>query len=128
MPYEINTLLIVDDEELICRGVLRQLQGRFDRVYFATHPEDAERILAESEVTNLICDYNLGETMPRGTELLAKWRQAYPHIRRAVIYSAADLSQISLPEWVDTAVSKAKSADDLYIALVPDDGSRAIRA
>ncbi len=117
MSYKFSTLLIVDDDELICRGVLRQLRGQFEHVYFATRPDDAERILEEFEVTTLVCDYDLGEAMPTGTELLTRWRQAYPNIRRAVIYSGADLSRIRMPEAVDTAVSKGASAEHLSFAL-----------
>jgi DNA-binding NarL/FixJ family response regulator len=120
MSYEMNTLLIVDDEELICRGLLRQFRGRFDRVYFATHPGDAERILADIEVTDLICDYNLGENVPPGTELLHEWRRAYPNIRRAVIFSGTDLSCVSIPRTVDSAVSKTASIDVLFAALIPE--------
>ena len=119
-------VLIVDDEELICRSLLRQFRGRFDRVYFATHPIDAERILLDVEVTDLICDYNLGEAVPFGTELLTEWRQAYPHIRRAVIFSGADLSEVSIPKWVDVAISKSASVEELYAAVIPENSRREI--
>ncbi len=127
MSYEINTLLIVDDEELICRGLLRQFRGRFDRVYTATHPCDAERILAEVPVTDLICDYNLGETVPYGTDLLIKWRRDYPQIRRAVIFSGADLSRVSMEKSVDAAISKSAPPEDLVAALMPLTDSGQIR-
>lgn len=102
-----RSLLIVDDEELVCRGILRTFKRTFDDVQFAIHPDEAERILKRGEVTHLVCDYHLGETLPNGVEWMERWRKAYPKIQRAVLYSGADLSEISPSRWVDFKISKS---------------------
>jgi CheY-like chemotaxis protein len=117
MTPEKTTLLVVDDEELICRVLLRDFKNRFDKVLFATRLEEAERILESGEVTDLVCDYNLGEAVPRGTELLEKWRKAYPQIERAVIYTGTDTSKITPAEWIDSTVSKDMPLHCLLSAL-----------
>ena len=115
-----KTLLIVDDEELVCRGVARGFRHAFEHICFATHPDEAERILADEEVTDLICDYNLGESLPAGTDLMERWRRAFPQIQRAVLYSGADLSQIALSCWIDFKISKSCPIADLYHAVLLD--------
>ena len=121
MNRQKTTLLIVDDEELVCRGILRNFRRCFDQVYFATHPDDAERILRESEVTSLVCDYHLGESLPRGTELMARWRSAYPHIKKGVLYSGTDLSQVIGSKWIDSKISKSLPLSYLYHAVMVDE-------
>ena len=115
-----KTLLIVDDEELVCRGVLRSFKRCFDEVYFATHPEQAEQILKKSSITSLVCDYHLGEGLPPGTELMERWRRAYPQIQKAVLYSGADLSAVS-SKWIDSKISKSLPMDSLFQAVLADD-------
>ena len=119
-----KTLLIVDDEELVCRGILRSFKRCFDEVYFATHPEDAERILKQTAVTNLVCDYHLGEGVPRGTELMERWRRAYPQIRKAVLYSGADLSTVT-SSCVDSKISKSLPIHSLFHAVLSDEAQEA---
>jgi len=122
MTPEKTTLLVVDDEELICRVLLRDFKNRFDKVLFATRLEEAERILESGEVTDLVCDYNLGEAVPRGTELLEKWRKAYPQIERAVIYTGTDTTKIAPAEWIDSTVSKDLPLRCLLNALLGAEG------
>jgi CheY-like chemotaxis protein len=122
MTPEKTTLLVVDDEELICRVLLRDFRNRFDKVLFATRLEEAERILESVEVTDLVCDYNLGEAVPRGTELLEKWRKAYPQIERAVIYTGTDTTKITPTEWIDSTVSKDLPLHCLLNALLGCEG------
>jgi DNA-binding NarL/FixJ family response regulator len=119
MDRQKTTLLIVDDEELVCRGILRNFKNCFDQIFFATHPDDAEKILKQTEVTELVCDYYLGDSVPRGTELLAKWRRCYPHIRKAVLYSGTDLSKIIASYGVDFKISKSLPLSSLYKAVAP---------
>ena len=128
MNRQKTTLLIVDDEELVCRGILRNFRRCFDQVYFATHPDEAERILRESEVTSLVCDYHLGDSLPRGTELMERWRQAYPHIRKAVLYSGADLNKVINSKWIDSKISKSNPLSCLYKAVLLDEPPETIRA
>ena len=128
MNRQKTTLLIVDDEELVCRGISRSFKRCFDQVYFATHPDEAERILQQGEVTSLVCDYHLGDSLPRGTELMERWRRAYPHIKNAVLYSGTDLSKIISSKWVDSKISKSHPLSCLYKAVLLEENSDEIRA
>ena len=123
-----TTLLIVDDEELVCRGILRNFKHRFDQVFFATDPNEAEKILQRGEVTSLVCDYHLGESMPKGTELLAKWRRSYPHIKKAVLYSGTDLSKIVWSYGIDSKISKSLPLSCLYKAVAHEEMADEIMA
>ncbi len=105
---------------MVCRGISRGFRHDFEQVCFATHPDEAERILAEEEVTDLICDYDLGESLPTGTELMERWRKAFPQIQKAVLYSGADLSKITLSWWIDFKISKSCPIADLYRAVLFD--------
>ncbi len=113
-----SACLVVDDEELICRGILRAFKGRFHRVFTATGPDDAEEILKRCDIAVLVCDYYLGESSPRGTELLEKWRRAYPSIERAILYTGTDPVLIRPSEWVDSTLSKAIPPKELYRVLI----------
>lgn len=118
-----NAVLIVDDEELICRGILRELKGRFHLVFTAAGQGEAEAILNRGDITILICDYFLGASSPRGTELLEKWRKSYPSIEKAVLYTATDPASIPPSEGVDATLSKAISPGEIYriLAALPDE-------
>jgi CheY-like chemotaxis protein len=128
MNRQKTTLLIVDDEELVCRGILRNFRHCFDQIFFATHPDDAERILQQAEVTNLVCDYYLGDSVPRGTELMIKWRKSYPRIKKAVLYTGADLSRIIPEMGIDSSISKSLPLSCLYKAVLSNEISDEVLA
>jgi two-component system NtrC family sensor kinase len=84
----VATVLIVDDEPLICSALSRTLCNRF-RVISAANSEQALRLLeADAEVPlAAIVDYNLPGR--RGDELLRELRVRYPSVRRVLLSGAA---------------------------------------
>jgi CheY-like chemotaxis protein len=101
-----DTLLVVDDEPRICKHIARMLEKSFDSVHTATSQREAEQVLGEARVTHLICDYNLGDDSPSGTELISEWRGRFPSIGLAVLFTASAESQISILPGVDKVFFK----------------------
>ena len=108
-----DTLLVVDDEAGICRHMARLLRGCFDCVHTATSQSDAERVLREERITHLICDYNLGQNVPSGAELISEWRGRFPSIGRAVLFTGSSKSEISILPGVDRVFFKPMDLPEL---------------
>ncbi len=108
-----DTLLVVDDEPGICRNMARLLGGCFDCVHTATSQSEAERVLREERITHLICDYNLGEDVPSGAELISEWRGRFPSIGRAVLFTGSTKSEISILPGVDRVFFKPGDLPEL---------------
>ncbi len=111
-----RTLLVVDDEPRICKLVARLLEKSFDSVHTATSQSEAERILGEERVTHLICDYNLGDNTPLGTELISEWRGRFPSIVLAVLFTASAAFQVKILPGVDKVFFKTRDIPEM-IAL-----------
>ncbi len=103
---ERDTLLVVDDEPRICKHIARLLEKSFDSVRTATSQSEAEQVLGEARVTHLICDYNLGDDSPLGTELISEWRGRFPSIGLAVLFTASAGFHISTLPGVDRVFFK----------------------
>ena len=114
---KLRVLLIVDDDPRICRMLSRRLESSFDGFHTAGTPADAERKLKEESITHLICDFNLGEEAPNGTDLIAKWRSQYPSIERAVLFTSAPLNDKIKPAGVDALIHKTTDFNQLMEAL-----------
>ena len=112
-----RVLLIVDDDPRICRMLSRRLESSFDGFHTAGTPADAEFKLKEESITHLICDFNLGEEAPKGTELIVKWRSLYPSIERAVLFASTHLDDKVKPAGVDTLIHKTTDFNQLMEAL-----------
>ena len=110
-------LLIVDDDPRICRMLSRRLESSFDGFHTAGTPADAEFKLKEESITHLICDFNLGEEAPKGTDLIAKWRSQYPSIERAVLFTSAHLNDKIKPAGTDVLIHKTTDFNQLMEAL-----------
>jgi DNA-binding NarL/FixJ family response regulator len=89
----------------------------FDLVLTAENSYKAVTLLNSMNVTHLICDYWLGHNEPQGLELISVWRKKYPTIRRAILYTGTDLSDITLPLSVDRILSKTELPSLLIDAI-----------
>ena len=111
--------MVVDDHPYVARGMARFLARDFDAVHVAHDPVEAEVVLANEDVTQLICDYFLGEGIPLGTDLVPKWRKSHPGIRVAVLVSGSEFVlrdqtasiDAFFPKPIDTAGLRAALAD-----------------
>jgi CheY-like chemotaxis protein len=95
-----NVLLILDDSAEVLRSFRRCLSKRFDQTFTATNPAEAASILdgASPPVTHLVSDYHLGDDLPLGTELIARFRAAYPALKVAAIVTGSEIAP-----WVPSA-------------------------
>ena len=103
-----RVLLIVDDLPEVGSSSRRLFKHSFDAVHCATTPERAETVLttAEPRVTHLLCDFNLGDGVPNGMQLIQAWRALYPELQLAALYSAADIDDLPAEKGVDKVFRK----------------------
>jgi len=111
------SVLVVDDHGLVRETLARALRRHFFEVLTAADREEAERALEHHTVTHLVCDWNLGKDHPRGTELVPLWRERWPSITSAVIFSGAFPGDITISPMIDGVVDKAQGLEALLEAL-----------
>ena len=85
-----DILLVVDDEPAIPRLIVRSFKQHFERIVFASTPDEAESILQQNAVTHLLCDQNLGPSYRCGSEQVRRWMLRYPSLKRAVLFTGDD--------------------------------------
>ncbi len=116
-PTQPKILLIVDDENLILKMLVRTLTPRFNKVFTASSPSEAEALLNENSITHLVCDCNLGPDLPLGIDLIPSWREMCPSITRAVVYSGTNLPTRTVSNDIDMIVAKSEGPGKLLTAL-----------
>jgi len=122
-------VLVADDDPFILRTLTRCFSRHGVRVLAAQTAESAEHILETEQVSHLLCDYDFGPGQPTGAELIPEWREGYPSIVVACIYTGSVLDHI--PHGVDAVLQKPARADELFAALglpVEEQASRRRRA
>ena len=112
-----SILLIVDDESSVCRALSRMLKRHFDRVITAVSPKEAEVILYSNSVTHVICDHWFGAGQPLGLDIAARWKEEFKSIKRAVVLTGTDATQLTPPPGVHQIMAKTAEAEDLASAL-----------
>jgi CheY-like chemotaxis protein len=101
------SVLIIDDEEIVCRTLGRLLRRYADAVYTAPNKAEALRVLEDHPpVSILVCDFNLGENEPTGIALVESLRQRYSSIEHAVIYTGEGLQCLPWSKSVDNVMRK----------------------
>ena len=110
-------LLIVDDDPRLCRILSRRLESSFDALHAASTLKEANRRLNTEAITHLICDHHLGEGVPKGTDLVARWRQKHRSIERAVLFTDEQPYDITAPTGLDAIVYKTTDFYALMNAL-----------
>ena len=110
-------LLVVDDDPRLCRMVSRRLESSFNTLHTASTLKEANRWLDKEEITHLICDHNLGEGVPNGTELVARWRREHSSIKRAVLFTGEHLDEAVELTGLDAVVYKTTEFYELMKAL-----------
>lgn len=116
-------VLVLDDDPQICLLMERCLRGHFDTVLTATDPNCAHQLLEEKSITHVLADLRLGGQAD-GTMFLVLWKREFPCIKRAVIFTAADVrdfmenSPAALAQEIDAIVSKLDGIDEIITALL----------
>lgn len=90
MPPEPRTLLIVDDEPVIARGLSALLSRRGFVVLTAMSGAAARDILSRQHVDGLMIDYRVSDM--RGDVLFAGAVAIQPHLRSHTVFLTGDIS------------------------------------
>lgn len=114
---EKSILLVVDDESTVCRALSRMLKKYADEIITATNPSEAESVLEMGEVTHLICDHWFGPGQPLGLDLVSRWKKSYSSIRRAVVLTGTDVTQLKTQPGVHQIMTKTVEPSELASAL-----------
>lgn len=110
-------LLVVDDEVDIGRLFERYLKDRFDEVHVVTTVAEAERILGNAGVTHVVVDHYLGRGEPLGMEAVVRWREEWPGIRYAALFTGSQITLPSMVRGIDDIFYKPSGFDALVTAL-----------
>ncbi|MCP4675871.1 MAG: response regulator [Deltaproteobacteria bacterium] len=113
-----RVLLVVDDDESVCKGLVRLLGNRFEETVTALNPGEAVSMLDTRLVTHIVCDYWLGQGQPLGIDLVATWRKKYSSIQHAVIFTGNDINAIPTTVGVDDIISKSAKPSALIEKLI----------
>lgn len=90
MASEARTLLVVDDEPVIARGLAALLSRRGFKVLTAMSGSAAREILSHQHVDGLLIDYRVADL--RGDVLLAGAVAIQPHLRTRAVFLTGDIS------------------------------------
>jgi len=91
MAPEPRTLLIVDDEPVIARGLSALLSRRGFKVLTAMSGSAAREILSHQRVDGMLIDYRVADL--RGDVLLAGAVAIQPHLRNHTVFLTGDISE-----------------------------------
>lgn len=90
---DMQTLLLLDDEENILRALARVLRRDGYKILMATRAQDAFELLAKHEVQVILSDQRMPEM--NGTEFLSRVKNLYPHTVRIVLSGYTDLKSVT---------------------------------
>lgn len=106
-------ILVIDDEVLVGRMLKRVLMKYADKVFIASTPGAAERILRNQTVNLIVCDFDLGRGAPDGTHVLESIRREFVGIETAVIFSGNEMRDIPRSLAVDEVLRKSCDLEKL---------------
>jgi EAL domain-containing protein (putative c-di-GMP-specific phosphodiesterase class I)/CheY-like chemotaxis protein len=90
---QLQTLLLLDDEENILRALARLLRRDGYKILMATRAQDAFELLAKHDVQVIISDQRMPEMSC--TEFLSRVKDLYPHTIRIVLSGYTDLKSVT---------------------------------
>ncbi|UTW06662.1 PAS domain S-box protein [Pseudomonas benzenivorans] len=89
----LQTILLVDDEENILRALVRVLRRDGYKILTATRARDAFELLAKHHVSVILSDQRMPEMS--GTEFLSRVKDLHPHTIRMVLSGYTDLKSVT---------------------------------
>ncbi|TWI58677.1 response regulator receiver modulated diguanylate cyclase/phosphodiesterase with PAS/PAC sensor(s) [Pseudomonas duriflava] len=90
---EVQTLLLLDDEENILRALARVLRRDGYKILMATRAQEAFELLAKNNVQVILSDQRMPEM--NGTEFLRRVKDLYPNTMRIVLSGYTDLKSVT---------------------------------
>jgi DNA-binding NtrC family response regulator len=118
MAAEPRTVLIVDDEPVIARGLAALLGRRGFNVLTALSGSAARDILSHRHVDGILIDYRVADL--RGDVLLASAVAIQPHLRTRAVFLTGDISETARDVLAETGcpvVMKPFETEDLVRVL-----------
>ncbi len=109
-------VLILDDEPLVCRMLVRLLRSRYT-VRFADTPAAALAQIEERVPDVLLCDFQLRDGTT--SDLLREIKTRWPALR-VVLHSASRMelwSQLAADRVIDLVLVKPASADEIVASV-----------
>lgn len=106
-------LLVLDDEKEIGRLFERYFRSRFDEVHVCQTVADALAVLQSTQITHVVVDHYLGPDEPLGSDVLTRWREQFPHIRYAALFTGSQVSGPTSLPGVDDVFYKPTGFQDL---------------
>ncbi len=113
------TILIVDDDALVCDAVLAMLEREDRRVVVCGDARSAQLALREFRFTHVVCDLQLSELPFEGVAFVDFVRQALPTARIVVMtgYPSPIVRSTALAVGADAFLPKPFGASDIAYAL-----------
>lgn len=90
---QVQTVLLLDDEENILRALARVLRRDGYKILMATRAQDAFELLAKHDVQVILSDQRMPEM--NGTEFLSRVKDLYPDTIRIVLSGYTDLKSVT---------------------------------
>jgi len=107
-------ILVLDDKDMVRRGVVRLLKIAFRTVLDAKTPQVADRILASERPAFLLCDYWLGRRYPPATTFIPHWRATCPWLLRVALMTGTSPEALGRCDGVDRIFQKPLDHEALY--------------
>jgi CheY-like chemotaxis protein len=98
------TILIVDDEPLIRRSLLREFRGTACRVLTAASAHEALQVLERETVNVLVTDYRMPDFT--GAELVRRARRLVPGLATIVLSATPDEARRDLADATTPVLAK----------------------
>lgn len=113
-------LLIVDDRKEVRAALQRFFEMYFEQVLVAGTPPEAEECLSTHQPSLLLCDYFLGVEWPPATNLIPRWRAAFPCLTRVAIMSGTRSESIGNCPEADAVFEKPLNMREVTEFLIAE--------
>lgn len=116
--FPLETLLVIDRDGKIAAQLQRELADIFRYIWVVSNVEEARKLLNNSVVMYLICNYFLGENEPNGFEIVSTIRSEFESLKRCLVIADSDAEIEEVPSEVDAVFPKTVSARSLVGRLI----------
>jgi len=104
--------LLVEDDKLLLRAMVRTLRNRVALVTATTAAEALER-LEQGSITAVLTDYDLEDRAQNGAWLLGQVCARYPLVRRGLMTGNALITKQALGDLAEVVLHKPFAMDDI---------------
>ena len=112
-----RTLLVIDSNESTRKVLNRVLSSKFEEVHTAKSFVEAIRITRDIEITHLVTAFVFEKEGVNGFEVGAYLRSSRSKIQRVIVFTGADVSDLTIPDGIDAVVFKPAGLEELTDVL-----------